>query len=854
MKFSFQWLNDFICLKEYTPEGLAEQLSLKGLDVEGIQTQKWDHIVVGQIVSQKKHPNADQLQLCLVQGEDKEPLSIVCGAKNQKEGDKVVLCLKGAVLPNGLKILNRKIRGQASQGMLASREELGWPSSSDKGIWILPKTAVVGQRFDEFLGVKDSLLDIAIAPNRPDLLSHIGFARELSGLFNKPLKLDHVFWLNSYKNKVSLLEVSEKKIQISGKKRFEPRFSSKNIHKKVCIHEKELCPFYQYRIMLNVEVKESPLWLKKRLEFLGLKSINNVVDATNWVLLEWGQPLHAFDLDFLEGDVHIRKTQAKTKLETLDQQCIEFSGEELVISDSKKTLALAGIIGGKDSAIQNSTQNILIESAVFDPYATRRTARKFGFTTLSAFHFSRGVFPQTTELALERVCQLIQETAGGEIVKNQGGESYNVIPEKTVIPAKNNNPAKNVIPAKAGISNKKSSPSTGIEISEQDLSERLGYAVSLPEFRQWMESMHLSVEQQKSKVCVQPPYYRTDLRIKEDLIEEWARLKGYDYVPETLPLIHFKREEDSEELVLLDDIRKRAKEQGFYQAINTSFANQNVQEKFLGSQWSEETPVFIQNPMNSEENVLRQSLLPGLFKNLLINVRHGQNWGKLFEQGEAFFKTKEGSFIEKTFLAFMLWGRKKNIWQTPKQGFLFFDLKSSVESVLERAGYSSWLWKNLEGDYPFFHPKKRQALVIQGQRMGFIGVLNPLLHENNKIREEAVLGEIDISLLIRLPKKPFLFKKLSNMPIVHRDISLVMNQSQAVEGVFQVIHEKKPSFCKSIRVIDCYEGKGLVKGQRSVTFRLSFQGQAETLSEKQIAKYMKNISEALLKKLSVQIR
>ena len=842
MKFSFQWLNDFICLKEYTPEDLAEQLSLKGLDVEGIQTQKWDHIVVGQIISQKQHPNADQLQLCLVQGEETEPLSIICGARNQKEGDKVVLCLKGAVLPNGLKILARKIRGQVSQGMLASREELGLPPSGE-GIWILPKTAVVGQRFDEFLGMKDSLLDIAIAPNRPDLLSHIGLARELSGLLNKPLKLDHVFWINSYKNKVSLLEISEKKVQFSGKKRFEPCFSRKNIHKKVCIHEKELCPFYQYRILLNVEVKESPLWLKKRLEFLGLKSINNVVDATNWVLLEWGQPLHAFDLDFLEGDLHIRKAQAKTKLETLDQQCIEFSGEELVISDSQKTLALAGIIGGKDSAIQDSTQNILIESAVFDSYTTRRTARKFGFTTLSAFHFSRGVFPHTTELALERVCQLIQETAGGEIVKNHGGESYNDIPTK------------NVIPAKAGISDKESGPSAEIEISEQDLSERLGYTVSLSEFCQWMESMHLSVKQKKSKVCVQPPYYRTDLRIKEDLIEEWARLKGYDSVPESLPLIHFNHhKEDSEVLVLLDDIRKRVKEQGFYQAINTSFANQNFQKNFLGSQWSEEVSVFIQNPMNSEENVLRQSLLPGLFKNLLLNVRHGQNWGRLFEQGETFFKTKEGSFIEKAFLAFMLWGQKKSIWQSSKQEFLFFDLKSSVESVLKRAGYSSWLWKDLEGDYPFFHPKKRQALVIQGQRAGFIGVLNPLLHENNKIREEAVLGEIDISLIAHLPKRPFLFKKLSNMPIVHRDISLVMNQSQAVEGVFQVIQEKKPLFCKSICIIDSYEGKGLVKGQRSVTFRLSFQGQKETLSEKQIAKYMKNISEALLRKLSVQIR
>ena len=825
MKFSLNTLHKFVSLQEWSVNDIAEKLNLKGIEVEGVQIQQWNHIIVGQIIHQRPHPNADRLKICDVQVSEKQPyLSIICGAQNQQMGDKVVVCLDGACLPCGMKIKKRKIRGEWSEGMLASKTEMG-EKSEDEGIWILPSSAVVGQRLDEYLHIKDSYLDIAVAPNRPDLLSHIGLARELSGIFNKNIKLDHVFWPISYKSKQHLLGVSPSRIQSSQSSSLEPQISKKAFSKKVKIAELDLCPFYQYQVILNVCVQESPLWLKNRLEFLGLKSINNIVDATNWVLLEWGQPLHAFDLDVLEGDLNIRKASAQTQLDTLDDRCITFSGDELVICDDQKTLALAGVIGGKNSSIQTSTQNILIESAVFAPYAVRCSARKFGFNTLSAFHFSRGVFPQTTELALERVCQLIQQTAGGEIVLNK----------------------ENPMP---------SLPQTEIEINEKDLSDRLGYSVSMSELSTCMQSMHIEVQKERSKTILKPPYYRTDLNIKEDVIEEWARLKGYDFVPESLPVLSFRKTLSNSFLDFLDFIQKIVKEQACYQAINYSFINDLFQKHFLGHQgfFEKKQPILIQKPISQDWNSLRWSMLPGLFTNFLTNMKHGCEKGRLFEQGVNFSKTNSKDIFEKTDLAFIFWGQEKSLWQSRMPRSVFFDLKSVVESILKRIGVPSWEWQFLKEDYPFLHPKAKIALIIKRQVIGFMGLIHPVLQEKNKIRETAVMGEFSLDLLSALPKQPFSFQKLSDLPIVHRDLSFVIDQSQPVNEVFQCIQKEAPSFCRNISIIDYYEGKGLKKSQRSVTFRLSLQGSEKTLSERQINQYTTRIEEMLFKKLSVQIR
>ena len=732
MLYSVNWLSELASISDLQPKELAQLLDSKGLEVESISsTEKLDHVVIGKITKIYAHPNADRLQICHVKKEESEaPLSIVCGAKNPKNGDKVVLCLDGAVLPGNFKIQERKIRGELSQGMLASKKELGLSSEDDGGIFILPAEAPLGGRLDEYLQINDTILDIFIPPNRVDLMSHIGLARELSSLLN--ISFHFPFEPYYQKSNASHLGIPKARIKYSKS----PKLSAipyKNSF-KVQVHEPEICPYYSGQMMKDVQVGPSPYWLKKRLELLGVHSVNNIVDITTWILLEWGQPLHAFDLDTLEGGIHVKKAKSKDQILALNDEYLKFRGDELVIRDEQKDLALAGVIGGKNSAISDKTKNIFIESAVFAPYAIRRASRRLGLNTTASFQFSRGVFPHTTMLALQRACSMIQQIAGGSLMGNLYEEGSFSFAQKS------------------------------IPIDQTQLSERLGYDVSMSEFSHWMKRMNSKVTKTFKSVKVSPPYYRKDLNIKEDLIEEWARLKGYDFVPEDLPAFAPQKSLKDKELNFLDHIKNIIKEQGYYQAVNYSFVDHTFHNQFLGdkpvSGMSFGSPIFITNPISQDLNSLRQSLLPGLFQNLLFNMRHGEDFGRLFEHGVSFFKAGD-KFEEKQYLSFMLWGQKKDIWKNSNPHPNFFDLKTSIEYLLNLIQIPDWKWLDFEGSFPFLHTKRRLLLKVQGQTAGFIGEINPLLSDQNKIRSDICMGELNLSLLMTLPKKSLLsFKNL----------------------------------------------------------------------------------------------
>ena len=824
MLYSVNWLNEFVSFSNLQPKELAQLLDSKGLEVESLSTEKLDRVVIGQIIKIYAHPNADRLQICHVkQEEDQAPLSIVCGAKNPKNGDKVVLCLDGALLPGNFKIQERKIRGELSQGMLASKKELGLSSEEDEGIFILPAEAPIGVRLDEYLKINDTILDIFIPPNRVDLMSHIGLARELSSLLDKPF----LFPFEPYyqKSKDSYLGIPQSKMKYLKN----PKLSItpyKNSF-KVQVDEPDICPYYSGQMMKNIQVGPSPYWLKKRLELLGVHSVNNIVDITAWILLEWGQPLHAFDLDTLEGGIHVKKAKSKDQLLALNDDQLTFRGDELVIRDEKKDLALAGVIGGKNSAISNKTKNIFIESAVFAPYAIRRTARRLGLNTTASFQFSRGVFPHTTMTALQRACSMIQQIAGGSLLGNPYEEGSFSFSKKSPIP-----------------------------INQKQLSERLGYEVSMNEFTHGMKKMNSKVVKTFRNLKIIPPYYRKDLNIKEDLIEEWARLKGYDFVPEELPAFAPQQSLKESELSALDHIKNVVKEQGYYQAFNFSFVHHTLHNQFLGSKpvadMPSSSPIFITNPISQDLNSLRQSLLPGLFQNLLFNMRHGEDFGRLFEQGVSFFK-REDQFEEKQYLSFILWGQKKDIWKNSKQCPSLFHLKISTENLLKSIQISDWKWLNFEGDFPFLHTKKRLLLKVQGQTAGFIGEINPLLSDQNKIRSDDIsMGELNLSLLMTLPKKTFEFQKPSLLPSVKRDISLLIPNEQNTEEILNFMKKQAPQECRDISLVDYYEG--VREGFRSVSFRLILQGSEKTLSEKQISSLQEPLIKALLKKYPVQIR
>ena len=677
-------------------------------------------------------------------------------------------------------------------------------------------------------GSSSEVLDITPAVNRPDLLSHIGLARELSCLLGSSIKLDDLFWPSTYKKEVFRLGMLNNKKSFSSRKSHHPALSKRYLPFKVLVEEPEICPLYCGQMITGVKIKESPEELKTRLKSLGHGSVNNVVDAANWVLQEWGQPLHAFDADQIEGPIRIEKARAKEKFTALDSKTIELCGDELMIRDDKKNLALAGIIGGQSSSVTEKTQNIFLESAVFAPYAVRRAARRFHFETDSALRFSRGVFPQTTKLALKRASSLIQQLAGGEILTEdvEIGKSFSFAPKKAIL------------------------------ISKKNLEERLGRALSFSELISWMKKMNIAARRKGfgSKALMKPPYYRKDLNIKEDLIEEGARLKGYEGIEAQLPEIRPPALKADPFISFCWKAKQAAKEQGFYQAIHYSFSDAKWSREFLGDKtfkgrdWAEN--ILVTKPISEDLNALRLSLLPGLFQNALFNIRRGQDVGRIFEQGVVF--EKEG-FKENEHLAFLLWGRMKSLFQ--KNEFsVFFDLKSAVSSVSKRLSIPDFEYQPLpEEELSFFHPKRKLALHAGGGAVGSIGILHPALLESAKAPPDIAMGWMDLSLLFQSPRQPFRFQNLSPLPQVKRDISVVAGPHQTAGALMKALKESAPETLKDIRLIDSFEGGGLEKGTRSLTFRITFQPMDETLSEDEIRSYEQNMIETL-KKCCVELR
>ena len=831
MKYSLRWLSELTVLSEWIkPQPIINLLNQKGIEVESFHEEKMDHIIIGKILNQQAHPQADRLKICQVQvsSSDLENLSIICGASNQKEGDYVAVCLEGAVLPSGLKIKKQKLRGEVSHGMLASSFELGL-TSKNEGIIIFSQDAFLGQRVDEYLNIRDIILDIAIPPNRPDLLGHLGLARELSLLMAQPMSIKGLFTPQSFHQALKQWGFSSKKIVASEKKDFIPqkvyslRSSSSKESLKVHIQDFKLCPYYTGQIVQNVQVQESPFWLRKRLESLGVQSINNVVDVTTWVLLEWGQPLHAFDRDQITGDIHVKKSQPQDSILTLNDQEIKLQGDELIIYDSKHPLAIAGVIGGKLSSISSQTKNIFIESAIFNPYSVRSTARKLNLQTSASFYFSRGTFCEDSFFALQRACSLMEQLCNG----------------KTLTPR-----------VEAGSS---SSPSKFISITADYLEERLGYSISSEEFLKGMKQMNNQVKKRDSQLEIHPPFYRKDLFIKEDLVEEWARIQGYDFVPETLPSLSSAPLATEKHLKILWQVKHLTQRLGCYQVINYHFVNQEFQHSFLNKKsFKKDSLIEIQNPLTFDANSLRQSLIPGLFNNAVLNMRHGEFVGRLFEQGVSFFK--EGDlFKESQHLSFMFWGSQKNIWQTLKPHSLFFDLKSSIEAIVKNLGYQvQWVkWKDT---HPFIDTYQNLSIQVGDQPIGFIGVINSQWRDQYKIKEEVVCSEINLSALLNLSPCSFHFQTPSALPVVSRDLSLLIPYDQKVGEILRFMQKNASPLYKKISILDYYEGKELEKNHRSVSFRMLLQGAKKTLSEKQINRCQAQMTELLFKQYPVKYR
>ncbi|MGZ3746554.1 MAG: phenylalanine--tRNA ligase subunit beta [Pseudobdellovibrionaceae bacterium] len=812
MKISLKWLQDFVEINDYMkkPEELGELLTRAGLEVEEIfnRAKDYEHVVIGLILEKDKHPNADKLSLCKVTTGEGVVHQIVCGATNHQANDRVVVALPGAVLPGNFAIKKAKVRDVESGGMLCSSKELGLAKES-VGIIILPPEAPVGKSFAEYSGYDDVVLELKVTPNRADCLSHYGLAREIACLVGrelKPLSSQLVLSKDSTKNQIDLE-----------------------------VKNPEACPRYAGRFVKGVTIKPSPEWLVKRLESVGLNSINNVVDVTNYVMMELGQPLHAFDARSIEGaKIVVSNAQEGEKFKALDGKEVTLRGTELMIRDAHRAVAMAGVIGGQNSGVSETTTDIFIEAAYFSPMVVRKASRSHGIETDSAYRFSRGVDPDGTVRAMDRAADLIVQLAGGTAF----GEAHDFYPH----PVKKN----------------------PVDISVQAVSDRLGYGADENKFVDYMRRLGCQISGGNGKYSILPPTFRFDLEQDMDLVEEYARLNGYENIPESLPALAESPSFHDKGFMLNMKASQVMRAQGFSQAFNYAFVGGQFQKKFLGGVETlkaagflvSDAEIKVLNPLNEETDTMRSSLSIGLFKNLSNNFNQGNHFGRLYEFGQCFYK-ENNEYKETARAGLVAWGYNTHLWnQTPTHP-LVFEVKAAVEALLKNLNIHSYSWVTPtdKGEVPsFLHRGQFAHLLVEGKKVGYLGTLHPLMLEESKVRVPAAMAELDLDQLYKGQPRPSRFESLSKFPAVERDFALVMGKSVRVGEVVREIRKLGGGLLTQVDIFDVYEGEKMEVGRKSVALRLTFQDKNATLQDSQVVELSNKILEALKKQFALTMR
>lgn len=808
MKISLKWINEFVEIKEalLRPEPLAEALTQAGLEVEDIQNkgQEFQNVIVGLILKKDKHPNADKLSLCQVSTGENVVHQIVCGAQNHKENDKVVVALPGAVLPGNFEIKKAVVRGVESGGMLCSEKELGLSKESE-GILILPVDSKVGMPVAQALGFDDVTMELKVTPNRADCLSHFGLAREIACLLNKSLI------------------VKEPKVNATAK--------SIQYKIKVVSQNADANPRYCGRTVTGVKVGPSPAWLKNRIESIGLKSINNVVDVTNYVMMELGQPLHAFDSAQLQGgQIQIADSKENEEFTTLDGTKVKLTGQELMIRDGVRAVAMAGVVGGLNSGVSETTKEIFLESAYFKSAVVRRASRKHGISTDSAYRFSRGVDPESTRRALERATELILQVAGGE-ADPEITDLYPVPVKKDKIP-----------------------------MTLQLVTDSLGFVASPEEFSDWMKRLGCQLEGSlNGEFSVTPPPFRFDLEIPMDLVEEYARLHGYDKIPETFPAL----KQGPDKFDPLWDLQKHLSKvmvgQGFSQAMNFAFVGEKAETQFLenldglalmGLATSQE-PIRLRNPLSDDLNVMRRTLSLGLFQNASTNFHQGHSPGALFEMGPVFSYGAGDQYKEDQRIAALVWGQPQSLWEKTTSNEALFYLKAAVEALFVNMNLEGFNFVQPEnrGEIPqFLHRGQAAKIMVKNLSVGFIGSLHPKWLESEKIRVPVALMELDLSAFKNAQAQFQHYKSFSRFPKVTRDLSLMMPVNLPAAGVLSEMKAAAGDLLVDAQVFDVFASETMGKGQRSVSFRFVFQDRNGTLQETLVQDRMNKVLDSVKQK------
>lgn len=783
MQFSEQWLRQYTNPSIDT-DALSHLLTMAGLEVEELAGvgADFNKVVIAEIISADKHPDADRLQVLKVNVGAAEPLQIVCGAGNARVGLKAPCALVGAVLP-GFEIKQAKVRGVESFGMMCSETELGLAAES-AGLLELPANATVGQDIREYLGLNDKLFTLKLTPNRSDCLSIVGIAREVAALTGATLDL--------------------------------PKFDAVSAQhqdvKKVSVADAEGCARYCGRLVKGVNAKaQTPEWMVRRLERSGLRSISAVVDITNYVLLELGQPMHAFDAAKLQGDINVRWASQGETITLLNEQEVKLDKDMLVIADNSGAIAFAGVMGGQSTAVSDTSTDIFLESAFFTPDTIAGKGRRFGISTDSSYRFERGVDYANTLQALERATALVLEICGGQA--GAVTEVNGVLPKR--------------VPTQLRMA--KLNSILGITLDESlvaKLFDQLGFTYT-----------------KKAGVFeVSPPSYRFDISREEDLIEEIARLHGYENIPAIAPIADLRMLPDAEGVVTRSVLQDVLVANGYQEVVNYSFVDESWETELLGNTM----PIKLKNPIASNMSVMRSGLWGGLLDTLVYNLNRQQDRVRIFEMGASYAEAKEG-FQETMRISGLAYGDViPEQWGEVARSVDFYDVKADVDALTGgRAEY-------VAAQHPALHPGQTAQIVVRGRSIGWIGKLHPKWQQHYQLPKGAVLFEMDLAPLQQ--RSIAKYSEVAKFPPVRRDIAVVVDEAVNVDVLIKTMKKAKVQFVTDIALFDVYRGKGIAEDKKSLAFYVLMQDTQKSLTDAEVDSVMASLLELIKNQHGAELR
>ncbi|ADC48708.1 phenylalanyl-tRNA synthetase subunit beta [Alkalihalophilus pseudofirmus OF4] len=807
MLVSYKWLQDYVKVDDVTPKEIAEKMTRGGIEIDFVHelNQGVRGVVVGYVRSCEQHPNADKLNVCQVDIGEEEPVQIVCGAKNIAAGQYVAVAKVGAVLPGNFKIKKAKLRGEASHGMICSLQELGIESKLvhkdfAEGIYVFKEEVEVGADALALLNLDDTVLELDLTPNRSDCLNMLGVAYEVAALYDREVELPAVSLQTNDEHASDYIDVN--------------------------VENTDDNPYYGAAIIKDVKVGPSPLWLQNRLTAAGIRPISNVVDITNYVLLEYGQPLHAFDYDkFGSKEVVVRRAREGEKMITLDEAERALSTDHLLITNGEKPMAIAGVMGGQTSEVSDETTTILLEAAYFNPAAVRKASRDLGLRSDSSARFEKGVDPSRVKAAGERAAALIAELCDGTIVSGVV-ESDQLNREEVQV-----------------------------HLNLPRMNNRLGTDISKADVEGIFNRLQFTYEDQGETLVISAPTRRGDIQIEEDLFEEVARLYGYDTIPTTLPVGATTQGALTPYQAKRRRVRRYLESVGLTQAITYSLTSPKKAEGFA-EESPAETAVRLAMPMSEDRSTMRTSLIPHLFDVLTYNLNRKNQDLHLYEVGSIFTseeKVLTSQPVEREMVAAAFTGLwLEHPWQGEKKPVDFFVVKGIVEGLFAEFGLEDQV-SFKQAKRPKMHPGRTAVIMLNDVEAGFIGQVHPSTEKEEDLRETYVF-QLDLEMLLNVDVEDVVYQGLPRFPSIQRDIALVVNSEVQAGEVEKLISQTGGSLLRSVQLFDLYQGEHMEEGKKSLAFSLTYLDPEKTLTDEDVTLVHEKVLEELQAQIGASLR